>query len=932
MKANTRAAALILCVLTILSALLPGCSPGGGQDETAAPQSAGETAADTDPGGEEGPVKEKINFTEDNLDLYEVPEWYRDAKFGIFIHYGVYSIPAFGDEWYGHWMYMPGTASYGGSDIYSYHLKTYGGVKKFGYKDFIPDFCQALKTGTENGMMEDWAQLFYDAGAKFVMPVGIHHDSFALYDSDIQTTYNSVKQAGVDYVAELQKAVKSKGLKFGISNHFAENDWFFDDAAGRGTDISDKTYSELYGEGGSKTKQHVEKWFSISMEIIEKYHPDMLYYDFDLVDGAFNKYDDANRYLMLANYYNMAQEWDGCDGVVVANKNGAFTGTEAVLDKERAALSAINPTPWQTDTSVGSKSWGYTTDEVYRKGDEFIGALIDIVSKNGNLLLNVGPRPDGTIPDEARAALLTVGGWLSTYGDAIYSTRPWIIYGEGPTSNSGDSYSYTYKDIRFTRSKDFKKLYISALNSPRENVMSVVSLKKGSWDASAVEKICLINGSDRIPLEWTQTDKALEITLPQEKPTGAYSVEVSFADGKTIPPLALSACSTVEISNPASVENVSFGSATEDGSDMIYNTKDQAHAAYLLTFDGSEKSFLSSISGTSEGKLSIRRGSPDGEVLLEINVEKSGDRSYRKISGDIPSLTGTETVYLVFEGKIELNWFKFAKGRDVNTIIEAEDFDASFGSVQAENCPDVDGTENLGYVQEGDYVMYAGVNFGEGVSKLYMRLAGSGQACNIRLDSQNGQKIASTGPVNTGGWTVYRTFSFDISGVSGTHDIYITYDTGNSQLNINWFAFSDGTYSPDGESMPDDSDEKKVGVQFGAEFFDEKKGGVRAEPCADAGGGKNLGYVTAGDWVRYSGFDFGGGVTKLSARLAGYGSTIEFRLDAPDGELIASFAPSTGGWTTYNTMKVNLAGTVSGTHDLYIVFKDSVNVNWFKFE
>ena len=739
----------------------------------------------------------KTDFTTKNLNEYEIPEWYRDAKFGIFIHYGVYSVPAYGDEWYGHWMYIPDTGSYGGSDIYTHHLNTYGGAAKFGYKDFIPDFNNALKQGVQNGMIENWAQLFYDAGAKYVVPVGIHHDSFALYNSDVQTTYNTVTQAGVDYIGELQKAVKDKGIKFGVSNHFAENDWFFDDEAGKGTDIEDKAYSELYGTGGSKTKSHVRKWYAISMEIIEKYHPDMLYYDFDLVNEAFNTYKDANRYLMLANYYNMAQEWEGNEGVVVANKYGAFTQTEALLDKERSALASINPTPWQTDTSVGAKSWGYTTDEVYRDGNEFIGAIIDIVSKNGNLLLNIGPRADGSIPDECRQALLTIGNWLGTYGDAIYATRPWLVYGEGPTSNSGDSYSYTENDIRFTRSKDSTKLYISALSAPTTDTMSVKTLKKGDWDTSRIESISLIQGNDRIALEWEQTDSALEIALPGQKPDSAYSVEITFKNGGMIPSLALGAKSIVEISNPADCKNTAFGSATEDGSDMIYNAEDKAYAAYLLEFDGDEKTFLASVSGNSKGKLSVHRGSPDGDTLLEIDIAKARNKDYRMISGSISSVKGTEPIYLVFEGKIELNWFKFAAAKTINTIIEAENFDVAVGSVQAEPCADSDGGENLGYVQEGDYVMYAGVDFGKDCKKLYMRLAGSGQSCNIRIDSPNGKKIASTGSVNTGGWTSYSTFEYNIKRVSGVHDLYITYDTGNSQININWFAFSDGSFSPE---------------------------------------------------------------------------------------------------------------------------------------
>ncbi len=472
-------------------------------------------------------------FEVDNLDTYTVPEWFRDAKFGIFIHYGVYSVPAYGDEWYGHWMYMENTSAYGGSNIYDYHQTTYGGASSFGYKDFIPAFNQNLMSYKQNNMAESWAELFNQAGAKYVMPVGIHHDSFALYDSDVQKTYNSVTQAGVDYVGDLQKACKNYGMKFGISNHFVENDWFFDDSHASGTDLALKNpdgslvYGELYGDGKSKSKEHIYKWYDISMEIIKKYSPDIIYYDFDLNNEALNKYADANRYLMLAEYYNHGLEHNP-DGVVCCNKYDAFTQQQAVLDKERSALASINAIPWQTDTSIGKKSWGYTTDEVYRKGEDFIGLLVDVVSKNGNLLLNVGPKADGTIPDEAREALLTIGKWLSTYGDAIYSTRPWIVAGEGPTNVTTDEFSYTSEDIRFTCSKDYSTLYATALGAPTSDKLTIKTLAKGKFNASRVKNISLVDGSDRHELSWEQTENGLVVDLGDVVLDGAFSVAISL--------------------------------------------------------------------------------------------------------------------------------------------------------------------------------------------------------------------------------------------------------------------------------------------------------------------------------------------------------------------------------------------------------------------
>lgn len=730
--------------------------------------------------------------------IYETPEWYRDAKFGIFIHYGVYSVPAFGDEWYGHWMYIPNSSAYGDSDIYTHHLETYGGAEAFGYKDFIPDFLTGLRSWKENGMAEKWAALFSESGARYVVPVGIHHDSYALYDSDVQKTYNSVSGAGVDYLGELKTAVTGRGMKFGVSNHFAENDWFFDEKAGKNTDLTDKAYAELYGTGGEKTRTHVEKWYRISMELIDKYHPDLVYYDFDLGNDAFNTYENANRYRMLSNYYAAAESWEGSAGVVCNNKYGAFSDAEAVADKERMALSAISPAPWQSDTSVGKKSWGYTTDEIYRSGEEFIGALVDIVSKNGNLLLNVGPKADGTIPDECAKALRTIGAWLDTYGDAIYATRPWITFGEGDSQNQGDSYVYSGADIRFTRSKDRTSLYITALGTPQDDKMIVKTLREGNWNADAVDQICLMQGSSRTALSWIQTESGLEISLPGGM-EGACAVEVTFKNGGVIPAIATAAADMTQAENYAEAKGLSLGTDHEDGSETVYNAEENAYAEYLLNFQPDEAMLLMRVLGESEGTITVYKDSPAGEKLGEVAISKETAGEYRNVSCAIKPLSGKQTLCFVFEGKIEISSFKTYKTKFVNEKIEAEDFDVKAGSLQAEPC--AEGGQNLGYVKNGDYAGYLSVDFGENCKTLYLRLAGSGQSCRVRLDSPDGPVIAESGPVDTGGWGVYDTFRYDFASISGVHDVYITYDTGWSDLNVNWIAFSDGSFLPENESF-----------------------------------------------------------------------------------------------------------------------------------
>ena len=779
----------------------------------------------------------KQQYTENNLENYSVPEWYRDAKFGIFIHYGVYSVPAFGDEWYGHWMYMKNTLSYGGSNIYQHHLNTYGGASQFGYKDFIPQFVDELKIYSENHMAEQWAELFSKAGAKYVMPVGIHHDSYALYDSDIQTTYNSVNQAGVDYIGDLQEEVKKRGMYFGISNHFAENDWFFDDASGAGTDLAEKNadgslvYGELYGDGKSKSSEHIHKWYDISMEIIEKYQPDLIYYDFDLVYNEFNKYSDANRYLMLSNFYNLADEW-GKEGVVCNYKNGAFTQSQAVLEKEREALNTINPAVWQTDTSIGSKSWGYTTDEVYRDGNEFIGALVDIVSKNGNLLLNVGPKADGTIPQEAQDALLTIGDWLNTYGDAIYETRPWFIYGEGPTNNAGDNYKYTAQDIRFTRSKDSTKLYASALAAPDSDKMVITTLKSGEWDASGIKGISLINGSDRISLDWNQTQEGLVISLPADKEiTSAYSVEISFDN--TIPGVATLAKDTKQPYDYIEADKITVTSCPADGSEMVVNSGDGAYAKYLLDFEDNNMSSITvQVSPDSEGTLEIRQNDKDGALLASIDIEPSQGTDYVSITRELLAQpgNGNQTICVVWKGNIELNDFKFQVKRGVNSIIQAEDFDEKNGTVQAEGCNDTGGGENLGYVSAGDWVKYSGIDFGDDCKKIILRLAGFGQTIDIRIDSPTGEVIATAGSISTGAWQTYKTYEYSIEQVTGVHDLYITF---RGPVNVNWFelsteALTDSNTGQNPEEQPSESPEDEKNSETSPEDKEEAASDVNA--------------------------------------------------------------------------------------------------------
>ena len=282
--------------------------------------------------------------------------------------------------------------------------------------------------------------------------------------------------------------------------------------------------------------------------------------------------------------------------------------------------------------------------------------------------------------------------------------------------------------------------------------MAVTTLNARRWNTETVRGISLLNGSERLPVAWEQTDEALEITLP-EGLTGACAVEVTFGDGK-IPPLAQPAGEAVTVN--------------EDNE-------------YLLDFSAEDTVFLAECTG--EGSLKVLA---DGQPLCSLFVP-AGENAARTVYSSVPAQNGVRKVTLSANG-VNVTRFRFCKPKTAAEKIEAEAFDLSRGSVRAEPC--ADGGENLGYVGGGDTVCYAAVDFGDGCNKLTVRLAGSGQTCRFRLDAPDGKILCEPG-ADTGGWTSYRSFDFDIPTVFGVHTVYITYDTGWSDLNINWFAFSE---------------------------------------------------------------------------------------------------------------------------------------------
>ena len=359
----------------------------------------------------------------ESLQKYEAPEWYRDAKFGIFIHWGVYSVPAFSSEWYPRNMYEPGF------DAYKHHIATYGSQDKFGYKDFIPMFK------AERFDPSAWAELFKEAGAKYVVPVAEHHDGFAMYDSGLSDWTAAKMGPHRDVIGELSKAVRAEGLHFGVSSHRVEHDFFMGVGRKMPSDVNDPQNAAFYGPaqvgvinwgtpvGNDFTyvsSAWADDWLARGAELVDKYHPDVVYFDWWIGQASIR----PNLTRFAAFYYNRSLKYGDHVGVI-NYKDLAMQEQAAVLDLERGQLGDIRPLYWQTDTSVSNKSWGYIKDDTFKSPEFVIDQLIDVVSKNGNLLLNIGPRSDGTIPEEAQRVLLDVGAWLNINGEAIYGTRPW---------------------------------------------------------------------------------------------------------------------------------------------------------------------------------------------------------------------------------------------------------------------------------------------------------------------------------------------------------------------------------------------------------------------------------------------------------------------------------------------------------------------------
>jgi alpha-L-fucosidase len=349
--------------------------------------------------------------------------------------------------------------------------------------------------------------------------VAEHHDGFAMYDCGLSEWCAAKMGPKRDLIGELAAAVRRQWLIFGLSSHRAEHWWFFDGGMQFDSDVQDPRYAGLYGPAQPQTTQpheaYLDDWLARTCELVDKYEPQLVWFDWWIEQPAFAPYLRK----FAAYYYNRGAQWNR--GVAINYKLRAFPERAAVYDIERGQLTDIRALFWQTDTAISRNSWGYVQKQDYKTAGAIIGDLVDIVSKNGALLLNIGPRPDGTIPEPEEEILLEIGKWLAANGEAIYGTRPWKVFGEGPTEVAGGSFAdtkrpaFTARDIRFTTKGD--ALYAIVLGWPERGEVTVQSLgahlKLYPGGVGAVQMLGV-----KEPLRWSRTARGLTVKLPALKP------------------------------------------------------------------------------------------------------------------------------------------------------------------------------------------------------------------------------------------------------------------------------------------------------------------------------------------------------------------------------------------------------------------------------
>jgi len=457
-----------------------------------------------------------------------VPDWFRDAKFGLFFHWGPYSVPAYENEWYSRNMYDKGLSQN------LYHTNKYGKISEFGYKDFYKDF-----TG-EKFDADAWADLIARSGARYAGPVTEHADNFSMWNSKVNPINSTNYGPKRDVVGELSKAIRKRNIRF-IATFHHQWLWGWFMSSDPDADVYIPENEVFYGKAlPLETNRYIpwrlpddefnDKWMRKVMEVIDAYDPDLIYFD-----SRANIIEEHFKHELINYYY-------GTGNKIITYKQDDVPEGVGIRDIECGRFADAMEFPWQTDDRLEAKqTWCYVESPRYKPAAAIIHQLCDIVSKNGNLLLNVGPKADGSFAQEAIATLYEIGDWLAKYGEAVYETRPFEIYGEGvnevATTDFGVSHieEQTHKgiidedkikglsvdDIRFTTRGNV--LYAILMGCPEKSEIRIKSLKEGiGLGSKKIERIMVLGEDD--DLEWMQNDTGLYVRLKGKMPSSPANV------------------------------------------------------------------------------------------------------------------------------------------------------------------------------------------------------------------------------------------------------------------------------------------------------------------------------------------------------------------------------------------------------------------------
>ena len=466
------------------------------------------------------PEQKVYEPTWESLSTHEAaPEWFQDAKLGIYFHWGVYSVPAFQTEWYPRFMHFEG------NPVYEHHLEKYGHPSEFGYHDFVPMF------EAEKFDADEWADLFVKAGAKFAGPVAEHHDGFSMWDSDA-TPWNAADMGPKrDITGELAIAIRERDMKLITTFHHAKQLQRFDSTSidRRGMAFKNSHYPFFKGMPPSSEDEKLkylygnipeeqwleEVWLGKLKEVIDQYQPDIIWFD-----SWLDQIPEEYRKEFSALYLNEAEKW-GKD-VVIVRKQDDLPLNYTVDDLEKSRKNSLEPNPWMTDETISKGRWCYTEGIEVKASVDVLHVLIDIVSKNGVLLLNISPKADGSIPNVQQEVLLDMGSWLDQFGEAIYATRPWYTFGEGPTREPEGHFKnreaflnlkYSWKDARYTTKEQI--VYATLLGSPDKGTsIDLLAFAADSLPEPIEIKSVELLGSEA-PLEWKLSDEGLNILIPE---------------------------------------------------------------------------------------------------------------------------------------------------------------------------------------------------------------------------------------------------------------------------------------------------------------------------------------------------------------------------------------------------------------------------------